>query len=761
MNRIKNLLFYTSVIVVFSILIYWIAISGKHLESGKNVQVIENAGTYWSLFKEAFHLNSIHPLALLLIQIVTIILASRLFGWFCKKIGQPEVIGEIAAGIALGPSLAGTCLPEVTAFLFPPQSLNNLFVLSQIGLILFMFVIGMELDLKVLKKQAHEAVVVSHASIIIPFALGTGLAYFIYETFAPQGVQFVSFSLFMGISMSITAFPVLARIVQERGIHKTKVGAMVITCAAVDDISAWSMLAAVIAIVKAGSFISSLPTILIAIAYVMVMLYVVKPFLKRVSDLHASRESMSKPVIAIFFLALLLSSYATEIIGIHALFGAFMAGTVMSDNLKFKQIFIEKIEDVALVLLLPLFFVYTGLRTQIGLLNDFYLWQICGAIVLVAIVGKFIGSALAAKFVGQNWHDSLIIGALMNTRGLVELVALNIGYDLGVITPEIFSMLVIMALFTTFMTAPALDLIERIFKGRGYVLPEAVEVRKYKVLISFGKPEMGSVLLKLLSTLVKNTSHNTLIDTIHLFPGNLFNKFKIDNYEHDSFNPIEAESRRLKLGINKIFKVSEDIDTDIVTEANSGNYDLLLIGMGQSIFQGSMLGRLLGYTTSIFNPNWLLDKIKGKEKFFTHSPMDDRTRQILANTQLSVGILINKGLHRIDKVLLLLLEKGDAFLIDFAGKLIRNAKAQVTIVDPERIAKEDSIIKETIHSNEQIDPDVNRFMLTDSMSNIDLQQFDLVMISLEGWKKWTVAKGDWIKNTPSAFIIRPDLRDSN
>jgi Kef-type K+ transport system membrane component KefB len=283
------------------------------------------------------------------------------------------------------------------------------------------------------------------------------------------------------------------------------------------------------------------------------MLRVIRPFLKRVGDLHASRENMSKPIVAIFFLVLLLSSYTTEIIGIHALFGAFMAGIVMPENRKFKHIFIEKVEDVALVLLLPLFFVFTGLRTQIGLINEPYLWKICGLVILVAIIGKLAGSALAAKFVGQTWRDSLTIGALMNTRGLVELVALNIGYDLGVLTPELFSILVIMALFTTFMTAPALNLIERLFKRTTGAIPqETSQPAKYRILISFAKPEMGRVLLRLAASLVKGGSNNTKITAMHLFPGNLFNEFKIDAYEQKSFAPVVAESRKLKLEINDL-----------------------------------------------------------------------------------------------------------------------------------------------------------------------------------------------------------------
>ena len=251
------------------------------------------------------------------------------------------------AGIVLGPSLVGTFFPEYSALLFPVESLGNLQFLSQIGLILFMFVIGMELDLKALKNKAKDAVIISHASIIIPFTLGIILAYFIYTRFAPQGVEFLAFGLFLGIAMSITAFPVLARIVQERGLHRTRIGSLVITCAAADDVTAWCLLAAVIAIVKAGSFVSSLYIIALAILYVVVMLKVVKPFLKRIGDLYSHKDNVSKSMVALFFLTLLISSYTTEIIGIHALFGAFMAGVIMPENIRFRSIFIEKVEDVS------------------------------------------------------------------------------------------------------------------------------------------------------------------------------------------------------------------------------------------------------------------------------------------------------------------------------------------------------------------------------------------------------------------------------
>jgi Kef-type K+ transport system membrane component KefB len=317
MRNLRTGLFYVGMIAFFSSIIYWITQFGGELENGRDVIHTTLQNSQWQAFKEALTHNLKHPLAILLVQIITIIIFARIMGWVCQKIGQPIVIGEILAGIMLGPSLFGMYFPDLSQSLFPVQSLGNLQNLSQIGLILFMFIVGIELDLNVLKKKAKIAIVVSHMGIIIPFTLGIGLAFFIYHSFAPKGVPFLSFALFLGIAMSIAAFPVLARIIQERGIHKTRLGTFVITCAAIDDITAWCLLAAVIAIVKAGSFVSSLYTIMMATTYVLVMIKLVRPFLKRVGDLHDSRENLSKPIVAIFFLTLILSAYTSEIIGIH------------------------------------------------------------------------------------------------------------------------------------------------------------------------------------------------------------------------------------------------------------------------------------------------------------------------------------------------------------------------------------------------------------------------------------------------------------
>jgi Kef-type K+ transport system membrane component KefB len=756
MKNFKNSFFYVGVISFFSALMYWTMLRGKDLEAGRNVVIPSTGKSQWLEFTSSLKSNLEHPLAILLVQILTIILAARLLGWVCKKIGQPTVIGEIVAGILLGPSFAGTYFPEFSASVFPVQSLPNLQFLSQIGLILFMFVVGMELDLKVLKNQAKEAVVISHASIIIPFALGLGLAYFIYGNFAPASIQFSSFGLFIGIAMSITAFPVLARIVQERGISKTRLGTVVITCAATDDITAWCLLAAVIAIVKAGSFVSSLYVILLAIAYVMLMVKLVRPFLKRVGDLHTTPENLSKPVVAIFFLTLILSSYATEIIGIHALFGAFMAGAIMPGNMKFRSLFIEKVEDVSLVLLLPLFFVFTGLRTQIGLLNDAYLWKVCGLIILVAVAGKFIGSAMAARFVGQSWKDSLTIGALMNTRGLMELVVLNIGYDLGVLTPTIFAMMVIMALITTFMTGPALDLINYAFKSRAArEVQQPAPVTEFKILVSFRNAETGKSLLRLANGLVRKQKESASITAMHLSPSNELHAFNIDEYEKESFAPVINESKHLNQKITTIFKPSNDIDSDIAGIANKGNYDLLLVGFQQSIFEGSLLGKMLGFTARIFSPDRFIKKVTGREKLFENTPFDERTQLILSSTNIPVGMLIDKNLSIIRRVFIPLFDVSDAFLLGYAEKLVSNSGARISLMDMKGNILGDPAISGAISKMSAGLPGQVSILKEIRIERRFLQQYDLMLISVDGWKKLLVAQSLWLAHTPSNLILKP------
>jgi len=400
------------------------------------------------------------PLAILLLQIVVIIVVARTIGALFRRIGQPPVMGEMIAGIALGPSVLGLLYPQATAFLFPASSLPTLGVLSQIGVVLFMFVVGMELDIQHLREKASAAVLVSHASIVVPFLLGTALALFLYPNLAPAGTSFAAFALFMGIAMSITAFPVLARILADRGLSQSRLGSIALACAAVDDASAWCLLAIVIAIAKSSSLLSSVVTIALTLLFTGGMLLVVKPQLARFVEQRIGDPKRLRGLLAGVLAFVLTSAWITESIGIHALFGGFLAGVVMPGVSGFRVFLKDQLEAFSSAALLPLFFVFTGLRTQITLLNDWLGWFTCLLIILVAVTGKLGGSMLMARWTKMNWRDSFSIGVLMNTRGLVELVVLNIGYDMGILSGRIFVMLVVMALTTTFMTAPLLSLVK-------------------------------------------------------------------------------------------------------------------------------------------------------------------------------------------------------------------------------------------------------------------------------------------------------------
>ena len=484
------------------------------------------------------------------------------------------------------------------------------------------------------------------------------------------------------------------------------------------------------------------------------MLFVVKPFLKRIGDLYSSSENLSKPVVSIFFLTLILSSYATEIIGIHALFGAFMTGVIMPDISKFRTVFIEKVEDIALILLLPLFFVFTGLRTEIGLINDPYLWKVTGFIILVAVVGKFFGSALAAKFVGQNWRDSLTIGALMNTRGLMELVVLNIGLDLKVLTPEVFTMMVIMALVTTFMTGPALDLINWVFKTKEVIIPEeVVKDSKFKILISFGSNEKGKSLLRLASSFINKENAN--ITAMHLTLSDEMHSYNLEEYEKERFTPIMEESVVLEQKITTIFKATTDIETEIAEIANQGEYDLLLVGLGKSIFEGTLLGKVLGFTSSIINPDRLIGKFTGKEGLFENSPFDERTRQIISKSKMPLGILVDKELQQVNEVFIPIFGTEDAFLIDYAQKLIHNNNSHVSILDSNGQIKNNFMIQNAITTLETRYP--NNLTLANEriMKKEFLTNKDLMIISLDSWKKLVDSRSVWLSNIPSILIIRP------
>ena len=395
-----------------------------------------------------------------LLALVTVIVAARAIGTLFGYFQQPPVVGEILAGILLGPSLLGRVAPATSAYLFSPSVVPMLGTLSEIGIVLYMFLVGLELDTTLLRRRGHAAVAISHASIVVPFLFGTLLALYLYPHLSTQGIAFTSFSLFLGVSMSVTAFPVLARILTDRKMHKSRMGAMTLTCAAVDDVTAWCLLAVVVGIVQAKSA-GAIWTIAMALTFIAVLLLVVRPVMVRLTSIYGNRGRLTQGLMAVLFVALLLSALFTDLIGIHAVFGAFALGAVIPHDSGMARDLTDRLEDLLVVLLLPAFFAYTGLRTQMSLVSGVSQWMMCGLIVIVASVGKFGGSAIAARLTGLNWRDSSALGILMNTRGLVELIVLNIGLDLGVISPALFAMLVIMALVTTFSTTPILYVLLR------------------------------------------------------------------------------------------------------------------------------------------------------------------------------------------------------------------------------------------------------------------------------------------------------------
>jgi Kef-type K+ transport system membrane component KefB/nucleotide-binding universal stress UspA family protein len=397
---------------------------------------------------------------LLILQIAVILIAARLVGMAFRWIGQPQVVGEMVAGILLGPSLLGWVAPGAFALLFPPESLPALNSLSQIGLVLFMFLVGVEFDPALLRGRGNAAVITSHVSIVAPFLLGALLALGLYPRLSDASVSFTGFALFMGAAMSVTAFPVLARILTERNLLRTRLGVVAIACAAVDDVSAWTLLALVVVIVRASA--AQMPlwlTVGGSVVYVAFMVGVVRRLLFKLESYYLSRGRLTQDMVAGIVLLLLASAWVTEWLGIHALFGAFVLGAVMPKHPRFMHELTDRLQDVTVVLLLPLFFAFTGLRTSIGLVSGTELWLITGLVVLVAVAGKLGGSALAARLTGLSWREAGALGVLMNTRGLMELVILTIGLELGVISPTLFAIMVLMAIVTTFMTTPLLELI--------------------------------------------------------------------------------------------------------------------------------------------------------------------------------------------------------------------------------------------------------------------------------------------------------------
>ncbi|MBS3915692.1 MAG: cation:proton antiporter [Bacteroidetes bacterium] len=473
MKLFRNLLLYLVIIGIAIGIVIALDKSGADLVSTGHDQTevnyvdkpIKDASTLADRDWDKYFHDANKPFILVLLQLVVIITVSKLFGFLARLVGQQRVIGEVIAGLVLGPSLLGLIWPEYYNFLFPAYSHTSLYVLSQLGLILFMFVVGMEVDISVFNKKGNQAVFISHTTIAFCVILGFVLSLILFPSNSPPDANFTEFALFISVSLSITAFPVLARILQERNLMKTPLGSLMMAIAAVDDVTAWFLLAALVGVVSASSISAALITGALMGLYLLLMFFVVKPVLKRYIGTNKKLFGINLSQTGVAFMLLLCSSFLARFIGIHALFGAFIAGIVMPDIKEMRESVSEKVRDVGSRLLLPVFFTLAGLRAHVEFLNDPKLIWLGIIVLCFAIFGKLLGGFVFSKISGQGMGDSLRIGALMNTRGLMEIIVLNIGLDLKIIGAELYTIFLLMALITTFLSTPLLNLINRLIPG--------------------------------------------------------------------------------------------------------------------------------------------------------------------------------------------------------------------------------------------------------------------------------------------------------
>jgi Kef-type K+ transport system membrane component KefB/nucleotide-binding universal stress UspA family protein len=551
---------------------------------------------------------------LVFVAVVIIIGFSRLVGLGFRRINQPLVIGEILAGIMLGPSLLGLVAPEWSAWLFPEEAIPLLHLLSDVGLIFFMFLIGLELDPKYLRGQIKVALFTSQMSIVLPLGMGILLATLLYPLLSNPDVSFGAFAFFLGSALSITAFPVLARIITENNLQRTRLGALALTAAAMNDFTAWCLLALAIAITRTNHVISALPTLVEALVYVGFMFTVGRRLLRQVSVAYNRSRRLTQLMLSIIYMTVLTSALITDLIGIHLIFGAFLVGAVMPRNPSLVRDVAQKTEEFVLVFLLPIFFAYSGLRTQIGLLNQPHLWFLCALILMVAIAGKYFGTYFAARCCGIGHRESSALGILMNTRGLTELILLNIGLSLGVISPVLFAMLVIMALTTTFMTSPLLEWVYPKSKQISTIEPEPEPTTSYRILVLIANPATQRGLVRLATAIALPLNASPVFSYAMVHP---LSFIELDeDYAFES-TPLEAnrliaqrqvhleelvqniEPAHLRRWIHPIALISSDVARETTRLVEAEQIDLVLMGWHRPALSANRLGGRVGQILSM------------------------------------------------------------------------------------------------------------------------------------------------------------------
>ncbi|HSU67777.1 MAG TPA: cation:proton antiporter, partial [Tepidisphaeraceae bacterium] len=609
---------------------------------------------------------------LLLVQVGLILGLSRVMGMLFARMRQPQVVGEMVAGIMLGPSVLGAvCLyfhSSLQQKLFPPgTSMELLNILSQLGVIFFLFLVGLEFEMELVRNRGRSTILTALTSIVVPFFLGMGVALFLESRGLFGDVPRMPAALFVGAAMSVTAFPVLARILTERNLQKTKLGVSAIAAAAINDVAAWVILAFVVAVAHTaaassegggGGHWEAVRTIALSAGFAAIMLFVVRPFLGRLQAVYDRQGRLSQNIIAVLFLLILACAWATERIGIHAMFGAFLLGVVMPKGTEFVHHVTEKLEDFTVVFLLPIFFAFTGLKTQLGLLNEPVLWLYALLIVSAACIGKFGGAAVVSKAFGSTWREASAVGILMNTRGLVELVILTVGLQFGVINDKVFAIMVIMALVTTFMTTPLLHwvypprLLEAEARKAGGT--PAAEAKPYTILIPVAAPKSGGPLLQLADLLSGPGTEKRRVYALNL-------RRPVDRPEfrsglRESQRAVDAplqsllthaESRHIPVEL--ISFVSRDIPRDIARVARDRDADLVMIGVHRPVFGRAMLGGTV--------------------------------HRVLAQTPADVAVFVDRGFLGAQRVLVPFLGgRHDRLAMQIAGRFAANAKAQVTVL---------------------------------------------------------------------------------
>lgn len=648
-----------------------------HIDTQSAAPIVPSSA--WRIFTDSVAHHGSSTIGLLLLQIIVILTVARLVGALFRHIGQPQVIGEIVAGILLGPSILGALWPEAFAFLFTEESIAFIEILSEFGLILFMFTIGMELRPAEIKSQFRKAFIISQSGIFIPFILGMLLTIFLYDPTSFH-VPYLPLALFMGIAMSITAFPVLARIIQERGMSRTHLGSLALNTAAVADIAAWLLLAAVMAIIQSGSITSALFNFLFLILYIALFFGVIRPLFALVGSVYNKNELVNKTLVAVIFILVLVSAYLTNLLSMHALFGAFMVGLIMPDDNKFRHVITEKVEDVSLSIFLPLFFVSSGLRTELGLINSGALWALLTLLVVVAIVGKVGGTYIAARLCNISKKESLYLGAFMNTRGLMELVVLKIGLDLGVLPPVIFVLLVMMTLITTLMTQPLLQLMNALFKRRTKNKPKASATPHTKpILISFGRPDTGSLLLQLSKQIMEPPLLDEGVALLHTTINSELSLTDEEEYYEENFSPLLHEGERLGIDMEAIYHVTDDVLHTIMDEANREGNQFLLVGAGLEL-SGSDEDRKIIKQHKQLERKWKRFSISHPTSILRAGELfNDKTRRFFREAYCNVGVFVNRDFTKPGKILVGVGEEETFSLLPFAQRMAETNGGSVTI----------------------------------------------------------------------------------